>query len=278
MNKILAFGANGPIAGLVLPELARRNTFVRAFVRGSDQALIARRNGASEVAFGDLADADSVRRALTGITSIFYIAPLFLADQASIGQRIVNQAIESGVKRFVFSSVIHPVLSSLPNHAEKAPVEEAVLHSDLEFTFLHPTALYQNYGILWPGILASGAVGEPWSVETRHSRVDYRDVAEVAAIALTEDRLVNGTFELCAEGMYNRKEIAVMLSEILGRAIEARQIDPSALGSYGDLLGPMFNHYDHYSLRGNDLILRAILGREPRTLRAYFKELAATTA
>jgi len=38
------------------------------------------------------------------------------------------------------------------------------------------------------------------STETRFSRVDFRDVAEVAAIALTENRLTNGTFELCAPG------------------------------------------------------------------------------
>jgi hypothetical protein len=33
---------------------------------------------------------------------------------------MVEAAIDSGVKRFVFSSVIHPVLSGLPNNAMKA--------------------------------------------------------------------------------------------------------------------------------------------------------------
>ncbi len=50
-----------------------------------------------------------------------------------------NEGIREGVRRFVFSSVIHPVLSQLSNHAAKAPVEEAVLNSNLEYTFLHPT-------------------------------------------------------------------------------------------------------------------------------------------
>jgi hypothetical protein len=36
----------------------------------------------------------------------------------------------------------------------------------------------------------------------------------------------------------------------------------------------MFDWYDRHSLLGNALTLRAILGREPRTLRAYFEELA----
>ena len=275
MNRILAVGAAGPFAGLVVPELARRNAVVRAFVRKPEDEPIVRRNGASEVALGDLTDAASIQRALAGITSVFYVSPVFLADQAAIGQRVVAQAIAAGVKRFVFSSLIHPVLSGLPNHASKAPVEEAVLDSDLEFTFLHPSILFQNYARTWPSIIESGVLIEPWSNEIRHSRVDYRDVAEVAAIALTEDRLLNGTFELCSEGMLNRHDIAAMIGDTTDRTIEARRGGEEMLKKFPDLLRPMFEHYDHYSLRGNALTLRAILGREPRTLRAYFEELAA---
>lgn len=276
MSKILAFGATGPIACRVLTELAHRKADVRAFVRKAGDESLACLRGASEVAVGDLRDADSVRQALAGVTSVFYIAPLLLSDQASIGQRVVAQAVEAGVTRFVFSSIIHPVLSGLPNHAAKAPVEEAVLDSSLEFTFLHPAILFQNYAGTWRTIIETGLIAEPWSNETRHSRVDYCDVAEVAAIALTEDRLTNGTFELCAEGTLNRHDIAAMIGEITGRPIEARRSGAEMLGRYPDLLRPMFEHYDHYGLRGNALTLRAILGREPRSLRAYFEELAAT--
>ena len=37
----------------------------------------------------------------------------------------------------------------------------------------------------------------------------------------------------------------------------------------------MFDWYDKQGLQGNALTLRAILGREPRALRAFFAELAA---
>jgi hypothetical protein len=37
----------------------------------------------------------------------------------------------------------------------------------------------------------------------------------------------------------------------------------------------MFAWYDKRGLLGNALTLRAILGREPRTLKAYIEELAA---
>ena len=80
---------------------------------------------------------------------------------------------------------------------------------------------------------------------------------------MTEDRLTNGTFELCAEESLNRHDIAAIFSEITGCPIEARRVAPESSGHYGELLRPMFEHYDQYGLRGNSLVLRTILGREP---------------
>lgn len=56
--------------------------------------------------------------------------------------------------------------------------------------------------------------------------MDYRDVAEVAAIALTEGRLLYGTFELSAEGALNRYDVAALISEVLGRPVTAKKVDP----------------------------------------------------
>jgi uncharacterized protein YbjT (DUF2867 family) len=277
-DTILAVGAAGKFAGLVIPALAGRGAKVRGFIRNAEQRDAVRAQGAAEVAIGDLSDRASVAAALKGVDKVFYIAPVMLPNEAEVGKAFVAAAIEAGVHRFVFSSVIHPVLSALPNHAEKAPVEEAVLDSNLEYTFLHPTVLFQNYAAAWRKLLETGVVAEPWSNDTSFSRVDYRDVAEVAAIALTEDRLLYGTFELCAEGIFNRHQVAKLLSDVLGRDIKAARIDPDALGDAAKPLRPMFDHYDRYGLRGSAVTLRAILGREPRSLRAYFKELAAATA
>jgi uncharacterized protein YbjT (DUF2867 family) len=275
-DTILAVGADGKFAGLVVPALAARGAKVRGLVRKAEAADAVRNQGAAETAIGDLRDRASMERALEGVASVFYIAPALLPDEASIGRALVDAATAAGVKRFVFSSVIHPVLSALPNHAMKAPVEEAVLDSGLEYTFLHPTLFFQNYAGSWGKVVETGVLAEPWSNGTRFSRVDYRDVAEAAAMALTEDRLLYGTFELCSEGWLDRHEIAALIGDVLGRGIEARRVDPATLGDAAEPMRPMFEHYDHHDLRGNALTLRAILGREPRTLRAYFEELASS--
>lgn len=110
---------------------------------------------------------------------------------------------------------------------------------------------------------------QAWSSETRFSRVDYRDVTEVAAIALTEDRLLRDTFELAAEGWLNRHDVAQLMSDVLGRPVQAEQAPPPKQGQVPEQLIRMKAWYEQHSLLDNPTTLRAILGREPRTLRAF---------
>jgi uncharacterized protein YbjT (DUF2867 family) len=279
---ILSTGANGRFAGLVVPELVKRGLRVRGLVHKPDKAQEARAKGAAEVAVGDLRDVTTLDKALQGVEGVFYIAPAFSENERQLGLNMVAAAKRAGVRRFVFSSVIHPGLE-LENHLAKLPVESALHDSGMEFVVLHPAAFFQNIERGWATIVEHGIVAEPYSKKSRLSRVDYRDVAEAAAMGFTEKRLTNGTFELCAEDA-SREEIAQLISEVLGRKIEAGE------PSFDDwvakaqlpmderqktLLKRMFDSYDKYGLRGNGLVLRAILGREPRTLRQFVQELAA---
>lgn len=276
-GKILAIGAEGSSAGLVVPALAARGAEVRGLIRDRHSADRVRKAGAAETIVGDLNDPASIERAFEGITSAFYIAPAFLKNEAEIGQQVVAAAMKAGVRRFVFSSVIHPVLSGLVNHAAKAPVEEAVLNSGMEYSFLHPALFFQNFSPGWAQIVETGVLAEPWATETGFSRVDYRDVAEVAAIALTEDRLFDGTFELCAGGALDRHQVAQLIGAVLDRPIAAQTTDPATLGVTAKPMLAMFEHYNRHGLRGNSRTLTAILGREPRTLCSFFEELTNST-
>lgn len=197
---------------------------------------------------------------------------------------MVDAAKQGGVRRFVFSSVIDPILSALVNHSAKASVEEAIIESGMEYALLHPTLFFQGIAAGWPMTVKTGVFAEPWLTEIRFTRVDYRDVAEVAAIALTENRLLCRTYELCAEGNLNRNDVAALIGEVLGRKIEAARLNPDKLADASENSGDdtqmaaaraIFDWYDTHGLLGNPLTLRAILGREPRTLCAYIEGIAA---
>ncbi|MBV8787481.1 MAG: hypothetical protein JOZ00_12425 [Mycobacterium sp.] len=82
--------------------------------------------------------------------------------------------------------------------------------------------------------------------------------------------------------MQDTHEIAALLSEVLGRQIAAVEITLDEFasrlpeGPFRDGMTRMMAHYNGHGLPGgNALVLRAILGREPRSLREYFRELAA---
>jgi uncharacterized protein YbjT (DUF2867 family) len=286
MNKplVLSIGADGRFAGLVVPELIRRGARVRGLVHRPVNTDRVKTAGVEEVVVGELRDPKSIAAALTGVDCVFYIAPRFARDEAEIGMRLVEEAVKAGVRRIVFSAVIHPVLGALGNHIAKAPVEEAIIASGMEYVLLHPTMFFQNYAMSWPAVVKTGILAEPYSAERRISRVDYRDVAEAAAVALTNDRLLFGTFELCAEGYLNRHDVAALMSEVLKREIKPVTVtfdvwvESLALPGNQDLidgLRKMFAWYDAHSLLGSAVTLRAVLGREPRTLQNFIGELAA---
>ncbi len=285
--KVLMVGATGKYASLVVPELKQRGVTVRALVRDESKSDAARQQGVTEVAIGDLQDPDSLRAATDGVDGVFHINPAFVQNEADLGVAMVEAAIASGVRKFVFSSVIHPSISKLSNHAAKRPVEEALYESGMEFTVLQPTMFMQNFDSGWSAVLEQGRFSLPYSKHAKASYVNYHDVAEVAALALTGDELGYGTFELCAPGIVNRVELAAMMSEAIGRTIEADEspfdewVQAAHIpeGFMREGMRTMYTDYNQYGFPGgNALVLRAILGRSPCTLRQYIQELASRKA
>jgi uncharacterized protein YbjT (DUF2867 family) len=279
----LMVGATGRHAHWVLRELTKRGVSVRALVRNQQRADVARDNGATEVAIGDLTEPATLTDAVAGMDGVFHIGPAHTAREAAMGVAMVDAARAAGVRKFVFSGVIHPSISAMTNHAAaKLPVEDALYTSELDFTVLQPATFMQNFERSWSDVVEHNRLTRPYSLSAKMCTVDYRDVAEVAAMALTGSELSYGTFELCAPGMEDSYQTAEMLSDVLGRPIAAVQIPldryASQLpeGSFRDGMRRMMDHYDKHGLPGgNPLVLRSILGREPRSLKDYFRELAS---
>ena len=217
---------------------------------------------------------------------MFHINPAFAPHEAELGVSMVQAAQGAGVQKFTFSGVIHPSIARMVNHIGKGPVEQAIYESGMVFTVLQPTMFMQTLKMSWPQVLEGGTFALPYSVEKRASFVDYRDVAEAAALALTTSKLDNGTFELSAPGMPNRLEVAQMMSEVLGRPIQAAAPEYDAwakaaklpAGRMYDGLKVMYDDYNQFGFPGgNALVLEAVLGRPPRTLREYIVELSKTS-
>ena len=277
--KILMIGATGKFAKHVIPSLKKKGLNIKALVRNDIRAEIAKANGVDETVNGDLNDLNSLRNAIQNVDGIYYLNPVFMENEIKMGLNMVKAAEEAKIDKFVFSSVYHPSLS-LENHVSKRPIEEALYESELKFVILQPAMFMQTVGNTLSVIKQTKQIGLPYSKSAKMSYVDYRDVADVVAIAFTDNKLDNGTFELSSDGMYNRIELAEIISNIIGDTVEAKEIDfddfskgmPDGFTKNG--LRTMFEHYDHCGFHGgNSLILETILNRKPRTLQAYFEEM-----
>lgn len=281
---ILVFGAAGACGAAVVRALAQRRAAVRGFVRSESRAGPARAAGVGEVAMGDLRDVSSVRAALGGADALYYMAPRFASDEGALGRMVVREAERAGVRRFVYQSALHASAQWLLHHEQKRQVEEALYESDMEFTILQPARFMHLVVPPWRKIAASGVYAEPFCADAPVADVDYEDVAEVAARALAESGYAYATYELCAEGMLTRRERVALLSEAMGRPIRSADVTVDEWLANAGITDPyereartrMFEYYDRHGLRGgNPRVLRALLGREPGSFRAFLSRTAA---
>jgi uncharacterized protein YbjT (DUF2867 family) len=194
-----------------------------------------------------------------------------------VGLNLVGAAQAAGVRKIVYNGVYHPSLG-LANHASTRPIEAALYASGLDFTILQPAMYMQALDGAFEQALRSGTLVMPWSKHSRMTYVDYRDVAEAAALAFTGDELSFGTFELAAPGMVDRVRLAELMTAAAGREVIAEDLPAGFTLPPGqpDGLGAMFAEYDRHGFHGgNQLVLRAVLQRAPRTVASYIAELGA---
>lgn len=276
---MLATGATGNYAGLVVPALAALDVEVVALVHDPSKKDLPLSRGASEVVHADLRDPSSLDQAVSRVDGVFLITPAFASDATTLGLNVVAAAVRAGVRKVVYSGVYHPSLS-LANHASTRPIEEALYHSDMKFVVLQPAMFMQGLAGAWHQALRTGTVVMPWSNHAAMTYVDYRDVADVVAIGFTQALLDRGTFELAAPGMIDRVRLAALMSEIAGRPLAAQDLNSGTEPEAGETpegLQAMFRDYDRHGFHGgNALVLRSILQREPRSLEAFLREQAGT--
>jgi uncharacterized protein YbjT (DUF2867 family) len=280
---LLVFGAAGTCGAAVVRALARRGAKVRGFVRNETRVAAAHAAGAFEVVVGDLRNLASVEDALKGVSGVYYVAPRFIADEASIGRMVVRAANRADIRGFVYQSVMHSNVRAILHHEAKSEVEEALYASNLEFTILQAARMMHNITPVWRRIATSGMYVEPFSPDVPIADVDYDDVAEVAASALTTAGYGKATLELCADGMLNRHQRAVLLSEAMGRPIRAGSCSVEDWLAKAGIVDPyeaeartrMFRYYDDFGFQGgNALVLRSLLGKEPTSYQSFLKRTA----
>ena len=270
---ILVTGAAGKTGQAILRKLIAGGETVRALVHRSDQRSTVRKLGVEDILVGDMGDQAIVRRATQGARAVYHICPNVSPDEVAIGKRLIAAAQSAEVERFIFHSVLHPQIEAMPHHWLKMHVEECIFESGLTYTILQPTIYMQNVLAHWDQITEQGIYAVPYAVDTCLSMVDLDDVAQTAALVLTEAGHAGATYELVGTSAISPNEIAAVLSRQIGRSVRAvkvslpsweRQARVGGLGKYQvETLVKMFSYYERYGFSGNSRVLSELLKRPP---------------
>jgi uncharacterized protein YbjT (DUF2867 family) len=281
---ILVTGAGGKTGLAIIRALAAHGQRVRALVRRPEHAQSLEQAGAFEVVAGDMRDRLTLLQAAQGVQAIYHICPNVHPDEVAIGRAAIDAARAAGVERFVFHSVLHPQIEAMPHHWNKLRVEEALFESGLAFTILQPAAYMQNVLAGWEGIVSRGVYAVPYSTQAPFSPVDLEDVAEAAAIVLTEPNHAGAIYELAGPETLTPADLATVMARALERLVRAERISiedwtrgAKASGMADDAITAlvrMFDYYDHFGLWGNSRVLNDILNRAPTRFETFIQRVA----
>ncbi len=278
---ILITGAAGKTGRAILAELVKKNEKVRVLVRRPEQASDLLAAGAAEALIGDLTQADTLQNAFSGISSIYHICPNMHPGEVEIGRLAITAAKRAGVRQFVYHSVLHPQTEKMPHHWNKLRVEELLLESGLNFTIFQPAPYMQNILAGKEAILGEGVYRVPYPADTAISLIDLQDLGEAAAAVLTGAGHENAIYELAGTKALTQSQVSESLAAGTGRAVRYEEIyldqwrtaaKQSGLADYSiETLVRMFQYYAAYGLKGNNSVLKWLLGREPNSLDLFVK-------
>lgn len=227
-STILITGATGNIGRELTKQLSVQKVPFRGVVRSSKTSTEVAATEGAEVVIGDFNDSESIADALEGVDRAFLLTNS--SEHAEVQQgAFVDVAKRVGVKHIVklsqWAADLESPVRFLRYHAV---VEQKIRESGMGYTFLRPNLFMQGLLAFRETIVAQGkffaAAGD-----AKISAVDIRDIASVAAAALTAEGHVGRTYNLTGPEALTHGEMAEKLSNALGREVQYVDIPPEAM-------------------------------------------------
>ena len=283
--KVLVTGATGTVGGELVKALFQRGADVRAFTR--KQPNPGTFPGAVEIAIGDLTDPISVAEAIKGVDALFLLTGN-VADEFTQALTAYGLAKKAGLKHVTYLSVYKAdQFLEVPHFAAKYAVEQAIRAGGMSYTILRPGYFVQNERRLKPVLTGPGVYPVP-AGNHGLAVVDVRDIAEAAAISLTEEGHKGKTYDLVSSEMLTGPDAAARWSNLLGKEITyaghedfdgfEAQLRTTGWPSWLAYdLRVMFQGYverGFSNTEGQTARFAALLGHQPRTYSSFAEELA----
>jgi len=282
--KILVTGGTGNVGGAVVRESLKRGAQVRVLAR--KQPGEGRLPAGVEVAIGDLLDPSSVEEAMKGISKLFLLNAV-AADELTQALIAYGIARRIGIEHITYLSVFKvDQFRDVPHFASKLAVEGALREFGVPYTILRPGYYIQNDGMLKGALTDAGIY--PMPIGTAGiCAVDTRDIAEAAAISLTETGHEGETYDLVGPALISGPTNAETWSKLLNKEIRytghdfdqwEQQMRARSPGWTAFDLRTMFEGYFDRGFASTETEvarMSKLLGHLPRSYDTFARETAA---
>jgi uncharacterized protein YbjT (DUF2867 family) len=225
---VLVTGATGLVGSELVRRLSDRGVRVRALVRNSTTANLAKAADLSrlpgvEIADGDLARPDSLIPALRGVDRAMLISSSDAAMR-EVQFNFIDAAASAGLGHVVKLSGIIPELDSPFRFARMhGEIELHLEQSGVPFTHIRAGEFMHSYFRQVPSILKSGALRLPMA-NARIASIDIDDIAVVAADVLTGPGHEGRIYPITGPESLGMAEVAARLSDATGLNIRYEDV------------------------------------------------------
>jgi uncharacterized protein YbjT (DUF2867 family) len=275
-------GATGGIGGRVARRLAERGVRQRLIVRDASRAP--RLDGAEVVEVAGYADGESMRRGFEGIDELLLVSAAESANRRAEHESAIDAAAAAGVARVVkLSGPDASADSPLVFERWHAAVEQHLAGSGLPAVLLRPRTYMTNLLAYARSVAQTGMLFAPAGTAAI-SFVDPRDVADVAAEALTRPHHDGATYTLTGPEAITFEHIAAQLAAATGRPVtyvgvsdgDARQamIADGLPPMVADAIVAIFAAQRAGSMADTTDTIREITGRAPRDIAGFARDHA----
>jgi len=218
---IAVTGANGQLGRLVIQGLLTQRP-------AADIVALARTPAKAaglgvEVRQGDYTQPETLVPSLAGVETLLLISSSEVGQRVAQHRHVIDAAKAAGVKRVVYTSLLHAERLPLGLAPEHVETEALLKASGLTHTILRNGWYTENYTGSVASALAHGAlIGS--AGQGRIASAARADYAQAAVVVLTTPGHDNRTYELAGDAAYTLAELAAEISHQSGQQIPYKDL------------------------------------------------------
>jgi uncharacterized protein YbjT (DUF2867 family) len=212
---ILVTGATGTVGSEVVKQLKPTGAPFKIGVTSPEKIAKAKTDGVDAVLL-DCTRPETFAPALEAVDTLFVLSP---PGRTDLEAPLVDAAKQAGIKHIVKQSALGAEGEDFIFGRGHRASEKHIESSGIPHTFLRPNGFMQNFVNNFAQSIREQGVLYMSQADARISHVDVRDIAAVAAKALTEPSRANRIYTITGPESLSNFDVAAKLSAALGRQI-----------------------------------------------------------